>query len=151
MLEKITGLISLVFSPLTVFHPCVAIFILALITSLFVSIISRALVKKEEVNNLKKRMEELRRKMEAAEKSKNKEESEKVMKEMLEVNKEYFKNTIKSLFVGILVAIVVFFWVSKTYPGTVVEVPVGKLQVSGIYWYIFVSFIISLVINKIIE
>ena len=151
MLEKITGLISLVFSPLTVFHPCVAIFILALITSLFVSIISRALVKKEEVNNLKKRMEELIRKMEAAEKSKNKEESEKVMKEMLEVNKEYFKNTIKSLFVGILVAIVVFFWVSKTYPGTVVEVPVGKLQVSGIYWYIFVSFIISLVINKIIE
>jgi uncharacterized membrane protein (DUF106 family) len=154
MLESITGFVNLLFSPVTVLYPPVAVAVLAAFFTALVFTLNRLIVKKDLLEDIKKRMEEIRENLTLAQQAKNLEAVEKWMKELVKVNNQYVKSTFKGLVIAIAVSVVVFPWVSSRYSGAVVELPfvlpmVGN-SLTGIYWYIFVSFIVGWVINKLL-
>jgi uncharacterized membrane protein (DUF106 family) len=154
MLEQITGFVNILLSPVTVFYPPVAVAVLAAFFTVFIFVCNRLLVKKEMVESIRKRMNEIREQLTIAQQAKNIQAVEKWMKELVEVNNQYIKNTLKGLLITIAVSIIVLPWITTKYSGAVVrlpfEVPFLGNSLTGLYWYVMVSFVVGIVINKLI-
>lgn len=154
MFEQITGLVNLIFSPITVFPAHIAITIFAVIITVLILGLNRIITKKELMNELKEKMEEIRENLTKAQKEGNKAEVEKYITELMRMNTKFMKHSLKSMMVAIIVAFIFLPWVNYRYSGMVVSLPfsipfVGS-GLSGIYWYVLVAVAISWVINKLL-
>jgi uncharacterized membrane protein (DUF106 family) len=125
----------------------------ALVTSL-VYALNRLFVKKEVVEEIKARMLEIRKNLSIAQQSKNLEAAEKWMKEFVSINNKYIKLTVKGIAVTSVVSVAFLVLVNMKYSGNMVKLPfqlpfLGN-GLSSVYWYIFVSFVVGWLINKLV-
>ncbi len=112
-----------------------------------------------KIKEKQKRMKELLGK----EDQKSKEETERLQGEMLEIMNKTMKGTMKHMLVSFPIFILVFWALSATYSGTLVELPVAvpvihrnfsfeiTSSISWLWWYIYTSFSISIAFNIVLK
>lgn len=153
MLGKFTGLLNLIFTPITILQPPLAIAILALITTVSIVGINRLTIKREIIRNLKKQMVEIKENLTKAQKEGDKFAIEKYITELVKLNKEFMKYSLKGMFVALLIATLFLPWIKTTYSGAVALLPfsipgIGS-KLDAIYWYALVSLTVGWIMTKI--
>jgi len=152
----ISELLNPILSPLLMFSPSLAIFIVGLIIITITNIVNKKALGTEAAKKVKEEMQYLREKMLVAQKAGNIEEMNKYLSEIMKTNSRYFKFTLKPLIVSMFLIILIFPWLRATYTGTIVAtIPqafpiIGGYELSWFIWYIICSFSLSIVIRKII-
>jgi uncharacterized membrane protein (DUF106 family) len=103
-----------------------------------------------------KKIEEIREKLTIAQRSKNKEETEKLIKELLSINKEYLKHSLKLILISFAAVLVFLPWLNFKYKGIAVTILPFNLPLLGsklpwLYWYTFVSLVVSWLVKELME
>ncbi|TAL46949.1 DUF106 domain-containing protein [archaeon] len=154
MFEQITGMVGLVFGPITVLPPVLAIAVFSVILTLLVFGLNRLVVNKKVVDEIKAKMQEVRENLEKAQAAKDKANIDKHLKEMMEINNKFMKHSMRGMFIPLILAVILLPWISATYSESVIMLPFNMLFVgsslSGIYWYILISLALGWVVNNVL-
>ena len=146
---------DLILFPLLSINPALTIFIVAFLTTVFIIGVGRMLMDSKKVEEVKTRSKEIREKILNAQKLGNKAEMEKMVDELFKLNREFMKETVKTLGLSIVVAVLFLPWLSAHYSGMSVanlpiSIPFVGNKLNWIYWYALVSFISGFVLTKLI-
>jgi uncharacterized membrane protein (DUF106 family) len=151
MVDPITALVTFVAA-----KPTLSLLITSsLITALLV-VVTRLLMNKKVVDEIKNRMEEIREQLTAAQKAGDTELANKHLADMMKTNSEYMRQTFKALIVSIVVVSIFLPFLKSGYEGmSAIKLPFSLpflgSQITWIYWYILVSFAMGWVLRKILE
>jgi uncharacterized membrane protein (DUF106 family) len=151
MLEPITGLVTLIAT-----KPTLSLLIVSsLITALLV-VLTRLLVNKKVVTEIKDKMEEIREQLTVAQKAGDTEQANKHLTDMMNINKDYMRQTFKALVVSLIVVSVLLPFLKSNYEGmTAIKLPFSVpflgSQITWIYWYILISFAVGWSLRKVLE
>ena len=152
MIERIGKVLNPIFQPFLFFNPLISLLMLSLIFTLLIIFYQRKIFRKNEIREIKKRVDELKEKMIKAQKNGNKEEVEKILNEMFKANLKLIKEDFKVLILSFFLGIIIFSWVSFAYSGYYVKLPFPVFnKISLIYFYMLLSFIVGIVLAKIFE
>jgi len=125
-------------------NPIITVFILSFVFSLIISLLQRRVFGKEKLKAIKKEIDEINEKL-----LKLKEPQEELLKKLFELNKILLKENLKVLVVSFILGIIGIYFVKYNYSGSFIRVPIiGSLSV--LYFYILLSFIIGIVLSKIL-
>jgi uncharacterized membrane protein (DUF106 family) len=154
MFEPVIKAIDFIFSPITVFSPAVAILIFSVIVTLLITGLSRLVINRKLVKELKEKMEEVKENLKQAQKEGDKEKTNQFLSEMMKINSLYMKQTLKSFVVSIVIVIIFLPWVKYRYEKVAIPIPfnlpyVGS-SLSWIIWYILVAFTVGWVVQKLL-
>ena len=103
---------------------------------------------------MRKRMEEIRENVVKLQKEGKYEELSECFKEMMQVNKTYLKHTSKTLIFSLLIFILFFPWIKYRFEGyaTIAKLPFSLpfigAQLDWLKWYILSSFVVALILKK---
>ena len=141
--------------PLLGMSPALTVFIVSLLTTVFVIGVGRLLMDNKKIEELKLKSKEIREKILNAQKLGNKSEMERMVSELFKLNREFMKQTLRNLVLSIIVAIIFLPWLSAHYSGMAVAslpftLPIVGSKLSWIYWYVLVSFVVGFVLTKLI-
>lgn len=159
MLEEITGFIvgafDFVFSPLTVFLPHISLLIIAAFVTLLIVFLNRISVNRKMLKEIKARMQEIRESLTQAQKEGNSEQINKFLAELMKINKDYMKQSLKTMVVSIVVIAIFLPWLRYKYGGMTIaalpfSLPIIGSSLSWIYWYMLVALTIGWVVNRLI-
>lgn len=141
----------------------VGVFIMALVVSLIITVITAKLVDQTQMKKNKARMKEFQAKMKEAQKKGSQKELAKIQKEMMEVQGAVMKNTMRPMMFTMIPIIIIFSWMNTYLPREIIVVylpfdiilngtdPNGIPTFGWFGWYILSSFGISPVIKKILN
>jgi len=151
MVDPITALITFV-----VAKPTLSLLITSSLVTALLVVITRLLMNKKIVDEIKNRMEEIREQLTAAQKAGDTELANKHLADMMKTNSEYMRQTFKALIVSIVVVSIFLPFLKSGYEGMAAiklpfSVPFLGSQMTWIYWYILVSFAMGWVLRKILE
>lgn len=155
ILQPIGMYLDPVFSPLTVLPPFVTIVIMAALLTTLITVISRLVVNRKLMMQVKEQMEEIKEKLNAAQKAGNKDEQNKYLSELMKANSGYMRHTMKTMAVSIVVVILFFPWLSFRYAGVnAVQLPftipfLNMAHLEWFWWYVIAAFAIGTVMRKI--
>jgi uncharacterized membrane protein (DUF106 family) len=138
---------------------------IAVVSIVMVSIsqfLQRTLVDRKAMKENQEKMKEKQRRLKelvGKEDKKSKGEAEKLQKEMLELMGASMQGTMKHMLFTLPIFLGVFWFLSMTYSGVVIELPLAvpvihrnlsfeiTAGISWLWWYIYSSFIMSIVLN----
>jgi uncharacterized membrane protein (DUF106 family) len=151
--EQITGMVSLILSPLSSFVPVLAVAIFSALLTLLIFGLNRVVTNRKMLKELKEKMENIRESLTQAQKEGNKENIEKFLNEMMKTNSEYMRHSFKALIVSTIILVIFLPWLNAKYSGSVVaylpfSLPLVGSSLTAIYWYILVAFAVGWVVNK---
>ena len=141
---------------LVVAKPVLSLLLVSSGLTAIVVVMTRLLVNKKIVCEIKDKMESIREQMTAAQKSGNTEEANKYMQDMMKTNSEYMKHTFKALIVSLIVLSISLPFLKQSYEGLVTvnmpfSVPLLGSNLTWVYWYILVSLAIGYLLRKLLE
>lgn len=138
---------SFLFLPFQSLNPILSVVLVAFLTTLIITVYKKILFERGGFMKIKREMDEIREKI-----LKSGEESSKYVQRLMELNKILFKQFSKILIFSLLIGILSLSWVQYNYSGKFVKVPLPLFQNLGIiYFYIILTFIISVVLSKLLE
>lgn len=153
--EPIGMYLDPIFSPLTIFPPYLTILIMAIILTVLITVVSRLVVNRKLMMEVKEQMEVIKENLNAAQKSGNKDEQNKYLSELMKANSGYMKHTMRIMIVSIVIVILFFPWLSFRYAGvTAVELPftipfINWSSLEWFWWYVIAAFAVGTVMRKI--
>jgi len=155
LFSLIVRMVDILFSPLLLLPPAIAVALLAFLTTFVVILASRFLINRKEFKEIKVKSHELKERMVKAEKNSDKKEMERILDEMLKINSLMLKNTMKVLFISLLIGILTLPWLAEHYSKEAmfilpISLPVIGNKITWVIWYVIVGFIFSFVLNKLI-
>ena len=138
-----------------ILKPHLILLLISCALTAFLLALNRILVKKEFVEELKRRMIEIREGLAKAQREGNMEAANKLLDEMLKANAEYMKQNFKYVIVSMIVLLFTLPFLSGSFSGLAVEIPfslpfIGS-KLNWIGWYILVSFAVGWVIRRLLE
>lgn len=157
MIDQITGMLvsafGTVFSPLEMFSPAIAIFIISSIITVIVVTLTRIVSNKKAMDEIKEKMQDIREQLTSAQKIGDTEGASKLLSEMMNINSSYMKHTYKGLFVSLIVVALFLPYLGSQYGAMTVaslpfELPVIGAEVEWVVWYVLVSFTMGWVLRK---
>jgi len=151
MVDPITALVTFV-----VAKPTLSLLITSSLVTALLVVVTRLLMNKKVVDEIKNRMEEIREQLTAAQKAGDTELANKHLADMMKTNSEYMRQTFKALIVSIVVISIFLPFLKGGYEGMgAIKLPFSLpflgSQMTWIYWYILVSFAMGWVLRKILE
>jgi uncharacterized membrane protein (DUF106 family) len=152
MFEFVTALIA----PLMATKPVLSLLIVSSAMTAIVVVMTRLMINKKVVGEIKDKMENIREQLTAAQKAGNTEEANKHMADMMKVNSEYMRQTFKALMASIIVLALFVPFLKQSYEGMAVvtmplTVPVLGSSLNWVYWYILVSLAMGYLLRKLLE
>lgn len=152
MFEFVTALIA----PLMATKPVLSLLIVSSVMTAIVVVMTRLMINKKVVGEIKDKMENIREQLTVAQKAGNTEEANKHMADMMKVNSEYMRQTFKALMASIVVLALFLPFLKQSYEGMAVvtmpfTVPVLGSSLNWVYWYILVSFAMGYLLRKLLE
>jgi len=144
------------FAPLMVMKPALSLLIVSSLLTALVVVITRLLVNKKIVGEIKDKMEEIREQLTVAQKSGNTEQANKCMADMMKTNSEYMRHTFKALVVSVIVLALFLPFLKQGYEGMAAvsmpfSIPVFGSSLSWVYWYVLVSLAMGYLLRKLLE
>jgi uncharacterized membrane protein (DUF106 family) len=153
--EVLAGTLDVIFAPLAVLQPHVALLVIATFLTLTSLAINRACVNPQVVRELRRRMAEVRKNLSHAQRVGDSQRVNKFFTELLTLNNRYMKHTIKGMLISLLVIALVLPWVRMRYRGMAVarlpfSLPVIGSNLGWILWYILISFTVGWIVRKLL-
>lgn len=154
MFQPILNAIDFIFSPITVFSPSIAILIVSIFLTLLIFGLNRIVINRKLMKELKEKMEKIKVDLSQAEKEGDKEKINKSLNEIMNLNREYMKQTFKSLIISLIVVAIFLPWIKYRYENVVIAMPfslpfIGS-GLSWLMWYVLVSITVGWVIQKLL-
>jgi uncharacterized membrane protein (DUF106 family) len=149
--SQIAKTADLILNPLLMFPPLFSLILLSFLFSLIISFFQRKIFSKENVKNLRRRVDELREDM-VKNQNKNKYELGKLMDEMIKLNLKLMKENLKVILLSIFLGIVFFSWVSFHYSNYYLNLPFPLLsKLNLVYFYLILCIVLGVVMGKFME
>jgi uncharacterized membrane protein (DUF106 family) len=133
------------------------IFLVGSLISIAMSLINRKVMGTEKAKEMKKRMQDVRAEMLESQKSGDTKKMNEYMAELMKINSEYMKLTFKPMVISLLIVILILPVIKSSYTGMVVAtIPdvlpaVGGMKLDWFWWYFISTFVVSLIVKKILE
>ncbi|MBI4020356.1 MAG: DUF106 domain-containing protein [Candidatus Aenigmarchaeota archaeon] len=122
--------------------------------ALLSALLSRVLVKQDEVRKLKKEVEFYRGKMNEAKRTGNMKEMNEHMKEMSKASFRQMGKNMKATLVSGVVFILALAWISEQFKGVLVQLPfwlpLFNLDMGWFWWYLIVVFVGTFAFRKLL-
>ena len=153
VLEQITGMLDVVFLPITIFPSYIAVFLISVAITFIILFLNKILINKEVVAEIKKKMEEVREELTKAQKEGRKDDVNKFLNDLMKTNNDYMKQTFKTMIISLIIISLFLPWLSSHYQSTKVamlpfELPIIGSSMTWVYWYALVSFMAGWVARK---
>ncbi len=146
--------LNVMFSPVLTLNPVLSLTLISIFLSLLTFSITKILLKRSKLTNLKKQVEEIRKNIIRLQKEKNEEKIKEEIENLMNLNKLYLKNSLKMIGVSLLILFLFFPWIQENYQAMYVQLPFKLPLIGGkinwFEWYIFVSVIVGFAIKKIL-
>ncbi|MAG02414.1 hypothetical protein CMI42_03685 [Candidatus Pacearchaeota archaeon] len=120
-------------------NPRTSIILVALIVTIFITVIRYFLTDKEKMKEIRDRQKELRKEMK--EHKNNPEKMMELNKKMLEDFPEQMKQSFKPMVITLIPILLIFGWMRATYALT-------AIANTWLWWYIGASIIFSIILSK---
>jgi len=136
--------------------PILGVFLVGFLICVIMGLVNKKTLGTEHVKEVKKKLQDLREKMLEAQKSGDSSKANEYVKQMLIINSKYMKFMMKPMMISLLLVILILPFIRGAYSGmTVAIVPktipvIGGIGLSWFWWYFIVTFVLSLIIRKII-
>ncbi len=151
MFELIYGILNKIFLPITQFSPHISLLLLALIITLFTTLLNRLVTNRKLVKELNEKIKKIKDELKEAEKEKNREKVSKIWKEFADASQEQMKQLFKGFIVSLAVIALFLPWISYKYGGTTISImPLSFFfgNLSWIWWYVLVALTVSIIFQK---
>ncbi len=120
----------------------------------FYSLLSRVLVKPEEIRAIKKEIEEYKNKSNEAKKEKNTEKMNQAMSEILKANSKLFRKNMKPMIFSFVIFILALGWLGNAYAGAVIFLPFSLpffgQDLGWFWWYLIIAIPSTIFFRKLI-
>jgi uncharacterized membrane protein (DUF106 family) len=149
--SQIAKTADLILNPLLMFPPLFSLILLSFLSSLIILLFQRRIFSKENVKNLRRRVDELREYI-VKNQNKNKDEIGKLINEMIKLNLKLMKENLKVMLLSILLGIIFFSWVSFHYSNYYLNLPFPILsKLNLVYFYLILCVVLGVVMSKFLE
>ncbi len=153
--EQLTFALDIVLSPITALPTPIAILIISAGITGLLLVLSKLLVNKNMVKEIRAKMEETRENLTKAQKEGNKENVQKFLDELMKTNNQYMKQTFKTMIISLIVVSIFLPWLGYKYQGLTVAVlpfslPFIGSQLPWLYWYFLVSLMVGWTARKLV-
>ncbi|MFZ8830309.1 MAG: EMC3/TMCO1 family protein [Candidatus Aenigmatarchaeota archaeon] len=149
--SQIAKTADLILNPLLMFPPLFSLILLSFLSSLIILLFQRRIFSKENVKNLRRRVDELREYI-VKNQNKNKDEIGKLINEMIKLNLKLMKENLKVMLLSIFLGIIFFSWVSFHYSNYYLNLPFPILsKLNLVYFYLILCIVFGVVMSKFLE
>jgi uncharacterized membrane protein (DUF106 family) len=149
--SQIAKTADLILNPLLMFPPLFSLILLSFLSSLIILLFQRRIFSKENIKNLRRRVDELREYI-VKNQNKNKDEIGKLINEMIKLNLKLMKENLKVMLLSILLGIIFFSWVSFHYSNYYLNLPFPILsKLNLVYFYLILCIVFGVVMSKFLE
>jgi len=149
-------MVDVINSTLLSLSPILGVFFAGFLICAIMALVNKRTLGKENVKEVKKKLQDLREKMLEAQKSGDLKKVNEYTNKMLAINSQYMKFMMKPMMVSLLLVILILPFIRGAYSGmTVAVIPktlpmIGGFELSWFWWYFLVTFVLSIIIRKII-
>jgi uncharacterized membrane protein (DUF106 family) len=149
--SQIAKTADLILNPLLMFPPLFSLILLSFLSSLIILLFQRRIFSKENIKNLRRRVDELREYI-VKNQNKNKDEIGKLINEMIKLNLKLMKENLKVMLLSIFLGIIFFSWVSFHYSNYYLNLPFPILsKLNLVYFYLILCIVFGVVMSKFLE
>jgi uncharacterized membrane protein (DUF106 family) len=121
-------------------NPKISIVVIAVLVSLFISLVNYFVMDKEKVKRSRDRQKDLQKQMK--EHKSNPEKMVELQKEMFSGIGENFKHTLKPMMITMLPILVVFYWIKDVFT---------EILAGWFWWYLVTAIVASMVFRKLFK
>jgi uncharacterized membrane protein (DUF106 family) len=150
-------MVDYVLGPLAVLPPYLSITIVSLMITCLILGVNKFFFRKNVLKDLKDKMEVVRENLMNAQKTGNKSEIDKFLNEMMKINRQFFKHTIKTLVISLIIVSLIIPWLQLKYEKVAYVVilpfnlPFIGSTLNWLYWYFFISLVVGWVLNRLLS
>lgn len=138
---------TILFFPLQNLNPVLSILVVSVLTTLIINLYKKFIFEKSGFKKIKREMDEIKERV-----LKYKEDSNKYIERLMELNKTVFKQTIKVLLLSLIIGFLSLSWIHYNYSGSYIRTPIPFFKnLNMVYFYLLLTFIISIVLSKLLE
>lgn len=141
--------VNVIFYPLGVLNPVLSVLMITLCFTFFNLLLRKKFLDTQKIKDLKREIEEIREKL-----LKKREKSEELINKLMSLNLTVLKYTSRMFFISLILGILCFSWIYYNYSLTYIRLPFSVFSLKNlniIYFYLILTFIISIVISKLLE
>ncbi len=142
--------------PLASFNPVLSLTISSLIMTTLLLSLYQYFYRKNNLKELRQKLEFLKEELIKVQVNKRKEEMEKTLNEYIQLNNKFIKFTLQIMVISIIVGLLFFSWMEFRFEKTAkvilpVKLPIVGNQLNWFGWYLILSFTIAWVIRRLLE
>jgi uncharacterized membrane protein (DUF106 family) len=138
------------FSGIFILPPILSILFFSILMSIITLILSKILINKDTVKEIKAKMNELKNEIKKAKKENNTKVVLNNLKEMINLQNMYLKENMKVFVISLVIGLIFLIYMSTKYANVSLNLPFLGININWIYWYIITSLITSIIIRKIV-
>jgi uncharacterized membrane protein (DUF106 family) len=138
------------FGGIFILPPILSILFFSTLMSIITLILSKILINKDTVKEIKAKMNELKNEIKKAKKENNTKVVLNNLKEMINLQNMYLKENTKVFVISLVIGLIFLIYMSTKYANVSLNLPFLGININWIYWYIITSLITSIVIRKIV-
>jgi uncharacterized membrane protein (DUF106 family) len=138
------------FGGIFILPPILSILFFSILMSIITLILSKILINKDTVKEIKAKMNELKNEIKKAKKENNTKVVLNNLKEMINLQNMYLKENMKVFVISLVIGLIFIIYMSTKYANVSLNLPFLGININWIYWYIITSLIISIIIRKIV-
>lgn len=147
MIEAYFNLLTMVFQPVLNLPVPIAELIIAAFIIFIITLFYRFLVDQNKVRELKTKLKEKQKEAKEIQKT-NPKQANVLMSEILKLTNKQFKMSLKPLFFGFILIIILLPWVASVFPGVIVILPFSlPFFGNDLGWFMW-YFIVSIPLNQ---
>lgn len=130
------------------------VLIISLILSLIMVLLTKFLTNQDEIRKAKREMKFYQDKIKKAQKSEDKEAVSKLSKDMLKASSKQMKQSMKPMFVSLIIFVIALGWLTGEYGELLINLPItlpvlGN-QLNWFWWYLIIVLPTSFIFRKIL-
>lgn len=128
------------------------VLIISLILSLIMVLLTKFLTNQDEIRKAKREMKFYQDKIKKAQKSEDKEAVSKLSKDMLKASSKQMKQSMKPMFVSLIIFVIALGWLTGEYGELLINLPItlpvlGN-QLNWFWWYLIIVLPTSFIFRK---
>ena len=125
--------------------------LISIILVLMSSLVRRAMIDREKMEETKKKMKEHQEKLKKISKSGNTKEMQRVQSEFMSLTMEQMKQSFKPMLITFVPFILVFGWLKGEYGNVGTVATILGFDLGWFWWYFICAMVFSLILNKIFK
>ncbi|MCK4497443.1 MAG: DUF106 domain-containing protein [Candidatus Aenigmarchaeota archaeon] len=128
------------------------VLIISLVLSLIMVLLTKFLTNQDEIRKAKREMKFYQDKIKKAQKSEDKEAVSKLSKDMLKASSKQMKQSMKPMFVSLIIFVIALGWLTGEYGELLINLPItlpvlGN-QLNWFWWYLIIVLPTSFIFRK---